>query len=254
MQNKKIYLIKKIRNLTQISIDKCKKALERNNFNIQKTLIYLKKIKINNKNKTKQGIILGKIINNIALIIKITCETDFSSKNYLFINFSKKILNYIIKYNIFDINKINEYFKKKKKNLILKLNENININKIKYLKGKFISKYIHNNYKIGTILKINTINYNKKKINTNMKKICMHITAMNPKYIDINLITKKEIEKEKKLIIDYKDKKDFKKKLNKEIKKKTLLEQNFIFDNKILIKDFLNKENIKIIKYYRFKI
>ncbi len=250
MKNK-IKIIKKIRKITNISIEKCKEALELNKYNEEKSLIYLKKIKyIKNKKIPKEGIIINDIKKNKSIMIKINCETDFSSKNKEFINFSKKILNYCFKKNKIILKKIKNHFKKKKNYLISKLKENIIINNICMIKGKNIYKYLHN-YKIGTILKYSMKKKNKKKI----KKIAIHITAMNPKYISIKNIPRKNIKKEKKNIsILEKNKNKISKILKKKIKKKILLKQQFIFNNKILVEDYIKKNNIKIKKFYRFEI
>ncbi len=250
MKNK-IKIIKKIRKITKISIEKCKKALELNKYNEEKTLIYLKKIKYSkNKKIPKEGIIINDIKKNKSIMIKINCETDFSSKNKEFINFSKEILNYCFKKNTIILKKIKNHFKKKKNYLASKLKENIIINNICMIKGKYIYKYIHN-YKIGTILKYNIKKENKKKI----KKIAIHITAMNPKYISIKDIPRKKIKEEKnKISILEKNKKKISKILKKKIKKKILLKQQFIFNNKISVENYIKKNNIKIKKFYRFEI
>ncbi len=252
MKNK-IELIKKIRKITNISIQLCKKILEKNKFNIEKSLISLKKIKIKKKNKTKEGIILNKIKNNIAIMLKINCETDFTSKNKEFQLFANKIINFCFNNNNnINLKIINNKFKYKKNYLISKFNENINIKNICYIKNKYLYKYLHNK-KIGTILKYNIIN---KKNNLNkIKKISMHITAMNPKYISYKNIKKNIIKKEKnKLSIYIKNKNKLKKKLINKLKIKCLEEQKFIFNDKLLVKNYLKKNNIKIIKFYRFEI
>ncbi len=252
LKKNKIDLIKKIRYLTKISIIKCKKALKKNNYNLEKSLIYLKKKNINNKNNyTKEGIIINKIKNNNVIMIKLLCETDFTAKNKYFNKFANKIINFCFKKKITKLKKINKYFKKKIKYLKTKFNENIIINNICNLKGKNIGNYLHHNNKIGTILKID-INKIKNK-EKYIKQICIHITAMNPKYINLKDIPSNIIKKEKKKNLIY-NKKDIYKKINKKLKKKTLLEQKFIYNNKIKVKEFLKKKNIKIINFYRYKI
>ncbi len=236
MKKNKLELIKKIRQLTNISIQKCKEILEKNNFNLKESLKNIKKIKIKIKKKSKEGIIINKIKNKKAVMLKIICETDFTSKNIEFKNFSNEIINFCIKKNIFSLKKINNHFNKKINEITLKFKENIFIKNICNLKGTFLGKYIHNNNKLGCILKIDTNNNNIKY--KYIKQICMQISAMNPKYIDINSIKNKNI---KEYNIN---------KLNKNI----LLEQNFIFNDKILIKNFLKEKNIKIINFYRYEI
>ncbi len=250
-----IKILKKIRKITSISIIECKKALEKNNFNLEKSIIYLKKKKINKNKKTKEGGIFGKIKKNKGIIIKINCETDFTIKNKKITNFIKKIINYSLKNNYITTKKINNIFKKKIKYLILKFKENIIIKKIYYIKGKYLCKYIHNNNKIGTLLKIKTKNknINYKKI----KKIAMHITAMKPKYISKKNIPYNTVKKYIKIISltsEKKNKKIIRKKIKEKLNSITLLKQKFIFNNKKLVSNYIKKNNIKIINFHILKI
>ncbi len=252
-----IKLIKKIRKITSISIDKCKKALEKNNYNLNKSIIYLKKKKNKIKKLIKEGNIYGKIKNNKAIMIQINCETDFTIKHIEIKKLVNKIINYSFKKNYKSINKIKKKFKKKINYLISKFNENIEIKKFLFIKGKFLTQYIHNNNKIGTILKIKTnkLNINKEKI----KKIAMHITAMNPKFINKKKIPLSKIKKYRQNIIFNLNSKNIKNniikiKLIEKINNVSLLEQKFIFNNKISVKEYINKNKITIINFWRFQI
>ncbi len=252
-----IELLKKIRDITSISIIECKKALEKNNFNLEKSIIYLKKKKYNIKKKSKEGIIFGKIKNNKAIIIQINCTTDFTIKNKKIKKFANKIINYSLTKENISIKNIDNIFKKKKNYLISKFKENIVIKKICYLKGKYLIKYVHNNNKIGTLLKVNT---KKKNINyKKIKKIAMHIAAMNPKFIYKHQIPLSTIKKYRKNIILCLKKKENKKKIiKKKLKEKinniVLLKQKFIFNNKISINTYIKKNYIKIINFCRLQI
>ncbi len=250
-----IEIIKKLRKLTQISITKCCKILKKNNFNIEKSLIYIKKKKYTKKKHSKEGIIIGNIKKNIAVLLQTNCETDFVSKNKYFLEFNQKIINYSFKKKKITLKKINKYFKIKKNYLSNKFNEYINIKKIYIYTGKHIGIYIHNNNKIGVIIKIKTKNnnLNNKKIN----KIAMHIAAMNPICIKPTDIPKEIIKREKKkiLIKNINIKKQIlNKKLKKKIKNMSLKEQKFLFNNRITIKEYIKKNKINILKFKRLEI
>ncbi len=246
-----IKLLKKIRKITSISIEKCQKALKKNNFDLEKSIIYLKKKIYIKKRKTKEGGIFGKVKNNKAILLQINCETDFTIKNIKIKKFIKKIINFYFKNkNIYKKDILN-YFEKKKKIIISKFKENIVIKKICIMKGKYLTKYIHINNKIGTLLQIDTKNKNIN--NKKIKKIAMHITAMNPKFINKipYSFIKKYIKKEK-IILN--NKKNIKKILKNKINNIFLKKQKFIFNNKISVNKYLTKNNIKIINFCRFKI
>ncbi len=248
-----IKLIKKIRNITSISIEKCKKALEKNNFDLKKSIIYLKKNIYIKKKNPKEGGIFSKIKNNKAIIIQINCETDFTIKNIEIKFFIKKIMNYYLNNKNISKKNILNYFEKKKIFLISKFNENIEIKNICIMKGKYLTKYIHTNNRMGSLLKLKL---KKKEINLKkFKKIAMHIVAMNPKFINKKKIPLNFIKKYiKKINLYINNKKNRKKILNKKINNICLLNQKFIFNDKISVKKYLKKNNIKVINFCNFKI
>ncbi len=260
MKNLNIKLVKKLRIKTKISISKCKEALLYNNNNYKKSLKYLINKTPNFKNKCNNGFILTETYNNKSIIIKIKCESDFVSKNKNITKFAKNIILYIYKKNIISLEKLKKKFSSQEKYLSIKLGENIHISDFLYLTGKYTTNYTHNN-KIGTILKI------KKKTNKNIsnkiKKISMHITALNPKFINKNDIDNKIKRKIKQKIYistnlkknnNLINKKILNNKINKKIKEITLMEQKFIFNDKMKIKKYLKKNKFYIKKFYRLEI
>ena len=157
-------------------------------------------------------------------------------------------------------------------NVISKLGENIVINRLFYLEDPkfFFQKYVHNSVnsisgKIGVLLVYNS---NKKNeiVDEFSKNICMHIAATDPKSIDISGLDEKIIEKEKQIyseqlknsgkpeeIID----KIVSGKIKKFYEEVCLLEQFFVMDTKIKIKDqidIFNKENDLNFEIKKFNI
>ncbi len=245
-----IKLLKKIREETKISIYECKKALDINNHNYEKTINYLKnKICLIKKNKKlKEGIILNKKINNKASMIEINCETDFTNKNKEIIDFAEKILCFIIKNESTNLIKLKKIFHNEKQYLINKFKELIKINKFCFLKSNNINIYLHN-FKIGTILSVKNIINKKLKIkNKKIKKIAMHITAINcnneKTSNNKHLTNKSNLKIKSNNLLD----------INVNKNKINFLNQPFIFNNKISLNNYLQKNNIKIDKFYKFKI
>ncbi len=122
--------------------------------------------------------------------------------------------------------------------------------------------------KIGVLVSIKTdIEYSK--ITDFLKKICMHIAATNPIAITSSDIDQDTINKEKEFQLEEikKSKKDqsiqekiLEGKMNKYFNEVVLLEQNFVVDDSIKIKQFIeniSKEfngSIEIKKFVRFKV
>ncbi|WP_169780407.1 translation elongation factor Ts, partial [Enterobacteriaceae endosymbiont of Donacia piscatrix] len=187
--------IKELRNITGLSIIKCKKALKITKNNINDAISYIKKysrIEFIKKsdNETKEGLIFDYITKDFGILLEINCQTDFVTKSIHFINFGHEILKYIIKNNQKDIKIIKKIFHQKKIELIGLLKENIFINRLDYIKGKFIGKYIHHSKNIGIIIKSNVNNQ------LLMKNISMHIAMLKPRYIQEKNIPSTVLDKE----------------------------------------------------------
>jgi elongation factor Ts len=135
-----------------------------------------------------------------------------------------------------------------------------------------ISSYIHNNSKIGVLLELNCeTDFVAKNADFQelSKELCMQIAATNPLYIDINDIPAEEIEREKEIYREQlKDSgkpenvldKIIEGKLKKYYTEVCLLEQEYIKDSGVVIKDIVKSkiatygENITVGRFTRYQI
>ena len=90
--------IKNLRKITGAGFLDCKKALEENGNQIEKSIIFLRKkglAKASNKlsRETNEGAIGVYTNNSIAIMLEINTETDFAAKNEVFLNFMDSIGN-----------------------------------------------------------------------------------------------------------------------------------------------------------------
>ena len=279
--------IKKLRDKTGAGFMDCKKALEESNLDIQKALDWLRKKGISSAEKkgsrsASDGLIAIENNNNEAAIIEINSETDFVARNSDFQDFVGEIskLNLKMKGDIEKLNNANYKDSNEKVsnvliNLISKIGEKITIRRTKYISSDngFIGTYIHNIEtknmgKIGVIISVVT-DIEKSKIDDFLKKISMHIAAASPLSLNIEKLDKKVIEKEREIQLEQikKDKKDqsiinkiIEGKMGKFYSEVVLLEQNFVVDDKIKIKDFILETSkklngkIEVVDFIRFKV
>jgi len=135
-----------------------------------------------------------------------------------------------------------------------------------------VGSYIHTNGKIGVLVEINCESdfvARNEEFKELVKNIAMHIAAANPLYIGSEDIPPDILEKEKDIIREqFKDSKKpaeiiekiVQGKLGKFYEEVCLLEQPYIRDDKIKIKDLLAgfiakfKENTRIGRFARFEI
>jgi elongation factor Ts len=127
--------------------------------------------------------------------------------------------------------------------LINQFKENIFISRLKYIETKdgIIGSYLHGN-KIATLVIIN------KKHAHLSHDIAMHITAMNPEYIQIKDIENNRIEKEKKILLD-KIKKEHSNKNEQILNKIAEGKLNKLFQEIVLYKQIFVKDKDNNIEY-----
>jgi len=281
--------IKKLRGLTGAGFLDCKEALDNSNSNIEKAIDFLREKGISTAQKkgdrtASEGLIAitKNNSNKEAGIIEINSETDFVARNEDFQNFvsNLSIINLKQKSNLDKLMK-SEYSDTKEKvsdaltNLISKIGENLTIRRSNFISitNGFIGAYVHNVEKdlmgkIGVLISVET-NIEFPVINDFLKKICMHIAASNPISLSSSDIDKDILKKEKDFQLEEikksgKDKSIQEKilvgKMNKYFNEVVLFEQNFVMDNNIKIKQFIentSKElngSIKIKEFIRFKV
>lgn len=254
-------LIKNLRARTGISFLECKRALIEENGNIESAIDNLRKsgklsAEKKNKNITNQGVIFSGIQNNFGVMLELNCETDFVSKDNLFVNLGKEIISQSLKNKIQNIDQINNIFEIQRTDLILKVGENINIRRFCWIEGESIYSYVHG-VRIGVL--VSAIGLTK----TMLKNIAMHIAASKPEYLypkNIpSTVWNREYKIQSELVKNFKKPSNVLKtiiegRMNKFINNISLVGQNFILNPKKTVGDVLNENNAQIISFYRFEL
>ena len=275
--------IKNLREMTGAGFLDCKLALKENNDDIQKSIDYLRKkglIKASKKStrETNEGAVGVYFNENQAVMIEINAETDFATKNEIFLNFFDNIGNIALKLDNLEKISIKDLLSKKYNDKVLsenftdiisKIGENIVLKKLlvvqKNQDEQFFS-YTHNSYKknigkICVLLKAK-VGDNNEETQQFGKNLCMHIAASKPLSLDINGLEPEIIEREKKVlretILSSKKpeniiEKILEGKMNKFFSDVTLLNQPYILDTdkkvENVIEDFSKNNNFKILNY-----
>ena len=274
--------IKNLRDITGAGFLDCKKALNENDNNIEKSIDHLRKKGLAKAGKkssreAKEGAVGIFFNEKLFTIVQINTETDFAAKNDVFLDFMDQIGAYSLdvknsnssleefKDMIFDGTSIDDQFK----NIISKIGENIILTKYISLNvddGMLISSYIHNSYrknigKIAVIIrsKVHTNNDESKKLG---KNLCMHIAASKPLAISIDKLDEILVSKEKEIQIesikssgkpDNIVEKILEGKMQKFYSESTFYDQQYILDSdkkvKQIISDFSKNNKFEVIDY-----
>ena len=280
--------IKELRIKTGAGMMDCKTALENVDGDLESAIDWLRKKGINTAQKkslrdASEGLITISKKSNIASIVEINSETDFVARNQDFQKFCKLISDTVIESNSENIESLNKYrIKKSSKNvseeltdMISKVGENLIIKRFKLLETSncFIQSYVHNSVnqdsgKIGVLLSLKCDNVSKE-LEEFSKNLCMHIAATEPKSISEKELDPEIIKREKDVYFEQlsdsnKSKEIIEKiitgKINKFFEEVCLLDQYFVMENKVKIKDYIdifckqNNSQISIEDFVIYKV
>ncbi|MDA7705513.1 translation elongation factor Ts [Rickettsiales bacterium] len=277
-------LVKELRSQTGSGIADCNKALAECNDNLQDAIDYLRKKGLSSAAKkssrtTSEGLVSTIVNNNKAAIIEVNAETDFVSKNDKFQNLVENITNIAINFDDLASLKAANYtgseisIEDEIKNQIAVIGENINLRRISSIavtKG-VITQYIHNKVKgnmgkLGVLVALESESADSDKLEELGKQIAMHIAASKPEALDISSISEEKLARETEILKEQarasgKPENIIEKMIQGRIRKYyeeiVLLEQNFVMDDKIKVKDLLknySKDLSSEVKIKDFKL
>ena len=266
--------VQELRKISGAGMMECKVALSEANGDVKTAFNILREKGIAKAEKkssrdANEGLVGVKIHDNVATIIEINTETDFVSRNSEFHQLMNDILSISIN-NINDIEKVKDESKELISQAVGKIGENIVLNRIDTIQGHIFS-YVHNSVaknlgKIGVLLSLEPNGKISEKIG---KNLCMHIAASSPKSIyrdnlDVTLVENERAIIQKQLKDSGKPDNIVEKmisgKLNKFYEEVVLMEQKFVIDPTISIKDYLQNvsseigQEITINNFIKFEI
>ncbi len=264
-------MVKDLRDTTGVGMMDAKKALTESNGDFESASDWLRQKGLAKAQKKSgriaaEGLIGIKLSNDSAILIEANCETDFVARNEEFQNMiniildnaiGKKTLNEILSSKI-NNRTVDEFLIEK----VASIGEKISLRRMQIINGKYIGFYIHNSAsnnlgKIGVAVSLS------QKNEALAKQIAMHIAASNPIALSEEYLPEELIKKEQKLFSEQARESGkpenvienmVKGKLNKFINEVTLLNQNFVIDPDISIKEILKKNDNSILDYVRFEV
>jgi elongation factor Ts len=253
-------LVKELRDRTWIWMMECKKALAATNGDIELAIEELRKkwlAKAASK-ADREALEWGiKIVveGNKAYVVSVSCETDFLANSDRF----KDMLNDVV--SLLKAGKTAEDAKAMiDKDYSLEMGENLQVRDFQVLVWASIWAYVHSNNKLAAVVVA------KKEVEEEkLKQVAMHVTAANPDFLSASDISSEVIEKEKSIQLEIM-KNDPKMawkpdnvlltiidgKMSKFASEVSLLEQQFVINPDIKVKDFVWADSLSA--FYRFSI
>lgn len=253
-------LIKKLREATGCGIADCNKALAENKDDFEKSVDWLRKKGLSSASKkagrvASEGLVAVCINGNKSTIIEVNSETDFVARNDKFQQFVAKVAKEALNYGD-DIAKFQADKDEEVKTQIGVIGENINIRRISSLhvnKGLIVS-YIHNAIandmgKIAVLIGFESVASNDK-LHEIGKQIAMHIAAAKPDSLNIEAVEPAKLAREIDVLKEQARasgkpegiiEKMMEGRIRKYYEEVVLLEQAFVMDDKVKIKDLVAK-------------
>ncbi len=264
--------INKLRQATGAGMMDCRKALTETNGDFEAAIDWLRKQgqKVAAKRmdrEAKEGVVIAQTTadNKTGIVVCVSCETDFVSKNEDFISMVKSIADAAIAGNVKTVEELNDTVVNGAKisdlinDKLASIGEKIGITKYERVEAPYVASYIHGANRIGVLVALD------KEAAEAGKDVAMQIAALNPVAVDAASVPAEVVAREKAIIIDVmkEDPKMAGKpeemlakiaegKMGAFFKEQTLTAQAFVKDGGKTVADYLKESgDVKVIEFKR---
>ncbi|MBS1645094.1 MAG: elongation factor Ts [Bacteroidetes bacterium] len=262
--------VNKLRQQTGAGMMDCRKALVESEGDFEKAIDYLRlkgqKVAANRSDReAKEGVVIARSNpdGNFGIIVQISSETDFVSKNEEFIQFANDIASIAEQNMPTDIAALKALpmggatVADKLLEMVAKIGEKIDITTYEQVSADTVVAYIHGNYRIGVLVGMN--NAKGDHVNAAGKDVAMQIAAMNPLGLNHDSIEPHVVERERALVMEQMSNdpkmagkpqemlaKVAEGKLNAFFKENTLMAQPFVKDGGMSVEAYLKSVDGKL--------
>jgi elongation factor Ts len=268
--------VAKLLKMTGDGMMDCKKALQENDGDFEKAIDFLRKkgAKVAAKRADKdatEGYVIAKTTddNTFGVLVMVNCETDFVAKGEEFINFVTNLADMALENkpaNLAEMTNLkvgNITVNEALAELVGKTGEKMEFDTFATITAPKVYGYNHIGNKIGTLVAFNKADV--ADIDEKGHDVAMQIAAMNPIAVDKSNVSQEMIDREievgKELarqegkpeaMLD----KIAQGRLGKFFKENTLVNQDFIKDGKVTVKQDLqaSDKDLTVTEFYRFAL
>ncbi|MGC1389869.1 MAG: translation elongation factor Ts [Bacteroidales bacterium] len=266
--------VAKLRRVTLAGMMDCKKALEESDGNFDKAIEIIRKKgqAVANKRADKEaseGVVLSKVSSDgkIGAIIVLNSETDFVAKNDGFLTLANKILDIAVTMKPANLEELKSLpmdggkIGDKVVEYVGIIGEKLDLSYFGKIEAAHVQAYIHPGNRLATLAGFSISGIDVQVY----KDVAMQIAAMNPVAIDKDFVPESVIAQEieigkEQARLDGKPEEMLEKiaqgKLSKFFKESTLLNQDFVKNNKMTIRQYLQSVNkdLTVTEFKRFTL
>lgn len=263
-------MVKELRELTDVGMMECKKALVESQGDMQAAIDYLRKngqakaAKRAGKIAAEGSIVIAMSADKKrACMIEVNCETDFVARDTNFKAFSDKLAQAGLIANADDIATLvsqqidHVAFEVAREALVSKIGENIQARRVTTLSARgCVGSYLHGN-RIGVLA---ALDQNNPEL---AKDIAMHVAASNPVAIDASGISPAVLAKERSIVAAQAEtsgkpaniiEKMVEGRLQKFVQEVCLIHQPFVKNPDQKVQALLQAAKAKVIAFARFEV
>ena len=257
--------VKKLREMTNVGMMDCKKALTETDGDMDKAVEWLREKGLAKAAKkanriAAEGMAYATVCEKcgVGAVVEVNCETDFCAKSEPFVNFVKDICHVVINDNPADVEALLNC-KYPNSNLtvaetlpekVMSIGENLQIRRfVRYAENTSVA-YVHAGGKIGVL--VNLAVEGGIDATAIGKNVAMQIAALNPRFWDKSDVTEDVLAEEKKIALALMDQdpkmaskpqqvkeKIVMGKMNKFYEENCLLQQEFVKDNSMTVEKYI---------------
>jgi elongation factor Ts len=260
-------MVRDLREKTNAGMMDCKKALEETKGDFEAAVEWLRVKGLASAAKKADRIATEGLVHafvaqggKTGVLVEVNSETDFVAKNDGFKSLVQTVAGHIatlkavpteasglLETTLANGTKVETYLKES----IAKIGENLVVRRFHRVDTSgYVHTYIHGDGKIGVLVEILTKNVNDA-VKTFANDICLHVAAMNPLALSPDQISKEVVEKET-AVLKAKALEQGKKpemldkivggQINKFLAESCLLEQSFVKNPDIKVKEYLSQQ------------
>jgi len=268
--------VNKLRQQTGAGMMDCKNALTEANGDFETAIDILRKKgqKIAAKrgdNDAREGLIIAQSTSDkkAGVILTLNCETDFVAKNDGYVSLVQSLVDKALATLPETVEELKALpyddrltVEEKITEQIGVIGEKLDLSGYAVLRGEQVVAYNHPGNQLATLVVLNNESENVAEAG---RQVAMQVAAMNPIAINKDGVDERTIEREieigKELAIQEGKPADMAEKialgrLNKFFQENTLLSQQFVWDNKLTIEQYLNatEKGLTVLDFKRFSL
>lgn len=270
-------IVKELREKTGCGMMDCKKALTESDGDMEKAIEFLREKGLAAAVKkagriASEGLVDIIVDGNVGAMVEVNSETDFVAKNEDFKTFVKNVAKQVIKTNPADVEELldskfvdgDATIKDMLTEKIATIGENMNVRRFERYEGSIVD-YVHGGGRIGVLVAVEADLASEEAYEA-ARDAAMQIAAINPMFLDKDVVPEEVINKEKGFIMAQikEDPKNAKKpeniiekmvdgKISKFFEQNCLLQQAFVKDDSISVGKYLESKGVKLLKFARFE-